>query len=77
MGWKRLLKQHAVYGWIAVQRFERVAYVARSCRLREAADFDGYSNALAHFLKVANVGQARFVFTDENDDELGMNTALA
>ncbi len=45
-------------------------------QLGQAVDVDRDPDALGRFDQISDVGDARLVFTHENDDQLGMNTGI-
>ena len=53
------------------------AHLLHRRRIGQLVDLDGNSDALAGLGQVAHVGDAGFVLSDEDDDELGMNPGIA
>jgi hypothetical protein len=74
---KRLLQHDPVNRCITVEGREPLAHGVDLSRMRKERYLDRNPEALARALEGLNVGEARLVLADEDDDEFGMSSAFA
>lgn len=72
-----MLQHHAVRAVFAPQELEPRAHLGSRSITCEGIDLDLNPDSLARLYQVARVSQARFLFSDEDDYQLGMNPTLA